>query len=225
MLNFKRVCKDKGVKTMKEKKSELVPAHRSPPRDPSLPVRTAKELYEDFDDIRRSLEKYAFGLRPLDRRRLKGVGIATQGFISRAFDSAVNLPGALPEYTPIEKFRRNYAAFEDFHSLLILSKQIEKTLMNITMVTANIAYEDALDFYGAVNKGAKKGMETYVTVYNDLFKFFKKGKREGAAPTQEKVIRDARALLRGKKDGRVVIENVSPKIIGGEHEVVDETAE
>ncbi|MCL2026176.1 MAG: hypothetical protein FWG92_05160 [Leptospirales bacterium] len=29
--------------------------------------------------------------------------------------------------------------------------------------------------------------------------------------------------IRGKKDGEVIIKNISPKLVGGKHEVVDET--
>ena len=30
------------------------------------------------------------------------------------------------------------------------------------------------------------------------------------------------ALLHGKKDGKIVIENIKPKISGGKHKVIDE---
>ena len=43
-----------------------------------------------------------------------------------------------------------------------------------------------------------------------------------AAPTQKKAKRDVDALLKGKKDGKVVIENIKPKLTGGKHEVIDE---
>jgi hypothetical protein len=92
-------------------------------------------------------------------------------------------------------------------------------------VTANIVYEDALDFYGAVKHGAAKGIDAYESVYKELFQFFKKSKREGQGPTQEEVMRDANALLRGKKDGEVIIRNVRPKVIKGSREVVDEKYE
>ena len=31
-----------------------------------------------------------------------------------------------------------------------------------------------------------------------------------------------KALLKGKKDGKVVVENIKPKITGGKHKVIDE---
>jgi hypothetical protein len=32
-----------------------------------------------------------------------------------------------------------------------------------------------------------------------------------------------KALMHGKKDGKVVVKNIKPKISGGKHEVIDET--
>ena len=49
------------------------------------------------------------------------------------------------------------------------------------------------------------------------------GPHEGEQPTQKKVKRDVDALLHGRKDGKVVIKNVKPKVSGGKREVIDET--
>jgi hypothetical protein len=35
-------------------------------------------------------------------------------------------------------------------------------------------------------------------------------------------MRDAKAIARGKKDGRIEIENIKPKLTGGVHKVIDE---
>jgi hypothetical protein len=53
--------------------------------------------------------------------------------------------------------------------------------------------------------------------------FFKRPRRPGEEPTEPEVERDVRALLHGKKDGKVVIENETPHVVGGKHVVVDET--
>jgi ribosomal protein S24E len=42
-------------------------------------------------------------------------------------------------------------------------------------------------------------------------------------PTKKKVKRDINALMRGTKDGEVIIKNIKPKTSGGTHEVIDET--
>jgi len=44
-----------------------------------------------------------------------------------------------------------------------------------------------------------------------------------AAPTEKQVKRDFNAVRKGKKDGEIIIKNVSPKTTGGNREVIDET--
>jgi hypothetical protein len=48
-------------------------------------------------------------------------------------------------------------------------------------------------------------------------------KRKGRVSLpQKQTLRDANALLHGKRDGKIVIENVNPKLTGGKHKVIDE---
>jgi len=42
-------------------------------------------------------------------------------------------------------------------------------------------------------------------------------------PTEKQLKRDINSLRKGKKDGEVIIKNVSPKTTGGKREVIDET--
>jgi hypothetical protein len=44
----------------------------------------------------------------------------------------------------------------------------------------------------------------------------------GAEPSDKQVERDVRALLKGKKEGRVVIENENPERTKGRRKVIDE---
>jgi hypothetical protein len=59
-------------------------------------------------------------------------------------------------------------------------------------------------------------------MFKDLEQFFKKNKRTTEEPTEKELKRDINSLLRGKKDGKVVVENIKPKTIGGTRKVVDE---
>jgi hypothetical protein len=51
-----------------------------------------------------------------------------------------------------------------------------------------------------------------------LSQFFKKGKREGAGPTQKELERDFKAVLHGKREGEVAVRNVKPKVVVGSRE-------
>jgi hypothetical protein len=95
-------------------------------------------------------------------------------------------------------------------------------LWNITLLAADTEYEDARAFYGGAFQSAKRKVKTTVTIYKDLFPFFKKAKRAGAGPTLKEIERDFNAVLHGKRDGEVIVRNVKPKVLKGKREVIIE---
>jgi hypothetical protein len=189
---------------------------------PHMPAHLIKKIDGDFADVIGILDNYNTGLDSKRRRRLNGADILTQGFIKEAYELAVEFPDFLPVYTPLEKFKKDYHYFLSFLSLLTLCDNARKVLWNITLQAAHYAYADARDFYREARAAKNKGISGFENVYNDLFQFFRKDKKDGAPPTQAEVMSDVNALLRGKKDGEVIIRNVSPKKTRGRREVIDE---
>jgi hypothetical protein len=63
-------------------------------------------------------------------------------------------------------------------------------------------------------------------VFCDLSPFFHRPSRLGeggsAGETEKQQLRDAKAYIKGKRDGKIVIENIKPKVTGGKHKVIDE---
>jgi len=53
--------------------------------------------------------------------------------------------------------------------------------------------------------------------------FFKRGRQTSDEPSDTEVERDVKALLEGRKDGKIVIENETPRAKGGKHLVFDDT--
>jgi hypothetical protein len=84
-------------------------------------------------------------------------------------------------------------------------------------------YTDALEYYAGVREAAKRRVDPAETLDRDLATFFKRSPQTGKEPTEKQLKRDMNALLRGKKDGKIIIENEKPKITGGSRKVVDET--
>jgi len=64
-------------------------------------------------------------------------------------------------------------------------------------------------------------------LYNALSPFFKSHGRRGVngeeVDTEKQELRDAKALIHGKHDGKLIIENVKPKLTGGSRKIIDET--
>ena len=71
--------------------------------------------------------------------------------------------------------------------------------------------------YNILKELSKHGDPAAEELFRALQPFFKKTKRN-----PKKLEKDARAVMRGKKDGRIIVENISPKLTGGTHKVIDE---
>jgi hypothetical protein len=204
---------------------KLAATIRRPPNTPELPLDYIQSIYAGLDYMKQVLEEHAAHLRALDRKRLNGVGIKKTGFIERALALAAEDPEFLPHYLTIEKFQKDNAYFLSVNALLDLTRQVEELFWNIVIESSDVLYTDALEFYASVREAAKRRVDPAETVYAELAKYFKSHgvRRAATEPTKRQLKRDANALLSGKRDGKLLIENISPKATGGKRAVIDET--
>ena len=199
------------------------PTTRRPPNNPDMPQLTLDHLNAMLNDMKGILDNYSAHLRALDRMRLNGVGVRKLGFIERSYEFALENAEFLPHYLTIERFGEDIQYFLDFRTLTDLCDQIREKLWNITLQSADIAYTDALEFYASVREAAKRRVDAAETIHHDLSTFFRRRRMETEEPTEKKARRDFTSLLHGKHDGKLVIENIKPKLVGGKRKLVDET--
>jgi hypothetical protein len=187
-----------------------------------MPMQLLQDITDEFNNIKIQLDDYAAHLRALDCKRLNGVGIKKQGFIERAYEYATTNSEFLPHYLTLDKFNEDNQYFIGIRNLFDTCKQIQEIIWNITIQSSDVVYTDALEFYASVREAAKRRVDAAETIFKDLEIFFKRKKMTGEEPTERELKRDINSLLRGKKDGKIVIENVKPKTTGGTRKVVDE---
>jgi len=199
------------------------PSAKRPPNNPDVPQATIDHINVMLNDLKTILDAFSQHLRALDRRRLNGVGVRKLGFIERAYELALENAEFLPHYLTIERFGTDIQYFMDFRSLTDLTSQVREKLWNITIQSADIAYTDALEFYASVREAAKRRVDAAETIFGELSTFFRRRRGETEAETEKQELRDFKSLLHGKHDGKLVIENVKPKLTGGKRKVVDET--
>jgi hypothetical protein len=196
---------------------------KRPPNNPDMPQDIINSLNTDFNSIKELLDSFSQHLRALDRRRLNGVGVRKLGFIERAYEFALENAEFLPHYLTLERFGADIQYFMDFRTLVDLVTQIREKLWNITIQSSDIAYTDALEFYASVREAAKRRVDAAETIHNALSPFFRRRHGETEAETEKQELRDFKGLLHGKHDGKLVIENIKPKLTGGKRKVLDET--
>jgi hypothetical protein len=199
------------------------PAANQPPQPLAIDqiTDTVMRLIEEINE-------YTANLRALDRQRHNGVGLKRLGFIQAAFRISKQFPQYFPHWLDTMKFQNDLMLFESIRSLVEACRSLEEKAWNINVESADMIYTDALEYYAPVENAAKRRVDAAETIFAELHSFFERGsykdKNESeAAPTQKKAKRDINALMKGKKDGEIIIRNISPKTIGGRHEIIDET--
>ncbi|GBU27600.1 hypothetical protein R84B8_01134 [Treponema sp. R8-4-B8] len=200
---------------------------RTQPNNPLLTEEEVIQILDAFGLVREILAEAAANLRPLDRMRLNGVGIKRQGFIERAFTLAAENQQFLPRYLSIGQFQESYEYFVTLRSLLDACTQLREFIWNLVVQAADITFTDAGEFYKAVQEAARRRIDGAETLYRELSPFFKHNIRRTEngeeVETKKEALRDVKGLINGKKEGKFVIENIKPKLIGGKHKIIDET--
>jgi len=201
---------------------------RRPPNNPEIPPAYIADMEESFRSWRDELEDFARHLRSLDRRRLNGVGIKKLGFIGRALLLASENEEFLPHYLTLRKFQADNQYFLSLRSAYDVLMQVKEILWNVIIEAADVLYTDGLEYYSSVKDAAKRRVDPAETLFNDLAVFFKsrggsRAEEEGSAPTKKQALRDFKAMQNGKRDGKIIIENIKPKLTGGKRKFIEES--
>jgi hypothetical protein len=129
-------------------------------------------------------------------------------------------------YLFIDKFRDDFQYFVNLNTLTEACSQLREFIWNLTIQGADITYTDALEFYASIREAAQHRIDGSETIFRDLSPFFSRLSRTGddgaEVETKKKTKRNVNALLDGKRDGKIVIENIKPKVTDGVHKVIDE---
>jgi hypothetical protein len=148
------------------------------------------------------------------------------GFIEAALRLATQFPQYYPHWLTTEKFQRDLDLFNAVRSLVEVCRSLEEKAWNINVEAADMVYTDALEYYSQVQDAAERRVDSAESIYNELHGFFRNlgtHETEDGAPTQKQAKKDFNAVLRGKKEGKVGVENIKPKITAGKREIIDET--
>ncbi|MDR0473291.1 MAG: hypothetical protein LBH43_06440 [Treponema sp.] len=167
-------------------------------------------------------EGIAENLTGTARRRLFSAGVRNYGFIDKAFDIAQDNPQFMPPNFNLNKLFNNLRDLEDLRQLMLVLQQFEQLVSNAFMLQADSCYRDALRIYNSLKEQTKAKVPGAQPLFEALKTFFRKRRGEGDEPTEIELERDIKRLIHGHADGKITIENESPKIIGGIHKVIDD---
>jgi hypothetical protein len=196
-------------------------------RTPGIPAITINRVIGNLASVKADLDNYAAHLRALDRKRLQSIGTRKEGFAQLAYRLAMDNPEFLPNYLAQDRYTDDFDHFLILQTAVNLEKQVNELLKNINIECMDYFYTDGLDFYASVREAAKRRVDAAETIYTELFDtYFKKmDKKTGTEPTEKQQLKDAKAIIRSTKEGKIEAVNIKPKAAGGIHKVIDEKFE
>jgi hypothetical protein len=179
-------------------------------------------LQEMLQELEALTERYhalmpSTGITGRERLRLFGSGIKRYGFIDLVSDTAAAQPEFAPQFMDPAKLKETIREIETLRNMLALLQALEIQTNNLLLIKGDKAYRDSLAYYKSAAIAARQAIPGAETIYQQLKAFFKSfGPQKPSQPTQKQVMRDARALLHGTKEGKIIVENEKPRVIRGE---------
>jgi hypothetical protein len=187
-----------------------------------LPAAFMEDTIEGITSIMNDFEDVAGNnLTAVQRRRKIGAGIKNYGFIEKVTDLAEANP-QFAQFFRVADLRNAVRNIDMCRDLVLLLQSFVRLASNTMLIYSDEAFTMALIFYNMVREMSRRGDPAAMELFRTLQPFFRRPRRSSAEPTEKELERDLHALIHGKKDGKIVIENVKPKLAGGVRKVVDE---
>jgi len=179
------------------------------------------DVEEILDIIRHDMQTEA--LTPAARRRMLGSGVRRYGFIDKTSDVAAQYPEFAPAFFNSNALKTKLREIELLRNLSVAFQQMLRITDDVMLQVSDEAFQEALAYYNTVGEAAKRRQPGAQAIFRLLQTFFRRGRRPNDEPTDPEVERDLRALLHGRKDGKIVVEAEQPHIVAGQRIVADET--
>ena len=218
---------DKNPPIKKEESSKPEPRFSSAmesfvERFASCDVNRVKSYLKDAEDQFRLMSDRDLTLS--QRRSKVGAGIRNYGFIVKAAELVAENPQFALLFNA-EILNNCIYNFDESRNINVTLQSMVRQTSNSMLTYSDEAYSLSLIFYNSVKELARRGNPDAITLYRQLQPFFRRRNPEHGSkpPTEHETLRDAKALLHGHKDGKIVIENERPHLSEGKRIIVDET--
>jgi hypothetical protein len=197
----------------------------APAKSNRLPDQSLDQILNDIRVVKEKFDNYTLNenLKPSQINRLVGVGFRNYGFIEKTFHIALEQPQFVPSLLDMEEYGKTIRDIEAKRSILEELQQLERDVRISVRVSGDSAFNQALMFYGNVREMARRHVSDAISLFETLRRYFTHRRTVSAeVPTDAEIERDVKALLKGTKDGEIIIKNERPTTSGGKRTIVDE---
>jgi len=186
-----------------------------------LPLPALENIKEKIQSAMEDFQNLADNnLSTIQRRRKIGAGVRNYGFIEKVADLAEVNPQFAQFFDPND-LRSAIMNFDECRNIALLLQSFTRLVTNTMLIYSNEAFIMSSIFYSAVQTMSRRGDPTANALFNTLRPFFRRTRRTTTKTTEKQAMRDADGLLKGTKEGSILIENIAPKITGGERKIAD----
>jgi hypothetical protein len=186
-----------------------------------LPLPALGEIQSDIQKAMEDFQEIADNnLTPIQRRRKIGAGIRNYGFIEKVADLSEVNPQFAMFFDPND-LRNAVMNFDECRNVALLLQSFVRLVTNTMLLYSNEGFIMSSMFYNTVKEMSRRGDPTANALFRTLKPFFARPKRSNTKTTMKQAEHDFEGLLKGTKEGSILIENIAPKITGGERKIVD----
>jgi len=190
-----------------------------------IPLSELQQLKIDIQEAIVELDAFlpSVAMSDAERQRLLGSGVRRYGFIDKVSDFASANPGFIPPFMDVNTLKDLIRQIELLRDISIYLQQLLRTTRDNLLLTGDEAFRLALMYYNTVRDASRRRVPDAEVIFKALQLFFRRSRRPGDEPTETGVERDLRAVLQGRKDGKILVESERPVTTGGKRVLVDET--
>jgi hypothetical protein len=184
---------------------------------------TMDEMLVDQNEIiTKFMTDSHYTLTPSQRKALIGTGIKNFGFLEKAFQLAQEFGALHPIRFSMEEFENGVQYINFCRNMQTRIREFDRVITDSMLVYGDRTFRLALQFYRSARDLARQGDQDAMAVFNMLRPYFSRSRSADAPPTEPEIISHAKALLHGKKEGRIVIEGRTAHKTAAAHAVIDE---
>ena len=182
-------------------------------------------MFQNFAELVPQLDSTV--LTSGERRRLLGSGVRRYGFIEKVLDVSSEYPQFWPASVDagevLSGLRKRVREIEVLRNLLAWQRFVARVTGDLLLIAGDDAFRTVGMYYSTLRSAARNNLPEARQLF-ELLQLFWRRRRSNGEPTEAEVMRDARALKRGSKDGQITISNESDQVVKGEKGVIDNTA-
>ena len=161
---------------------------------------------------------------PGQRRRLLGSGVRRYGYFDKVSDTATEYPQFWPlGNDETENMKDLIREIEALRNLLVFFESGARLVTDRLLVIGDEVFRLANVYYRGVREAVRQQMPDAEAVFQRLRLFWHRPRRSAAETTKKRALRNARALQRGTRVGKVTFENEADTVIPGKKRITDET--